>query len=255
MLTIEVFRDRFQQLTAGWTWQVQGFLDDANNVHPIDTDTKVISTVFERLAGPVVRTIAKEFDYVVELANQTTYPDFTLTQANPKPGTKPHRIALDIKTTYRSRVMKFTLGGYNSFLRNDTKNILYPYSTFQEHWVLGFIYTQRAPAAPYLLGELPKPGEIECPYENVFSFIRRKEEITGLSPGSGNTKNIGSIQLTSAEEFASASGPFSQFGLAKEASDFYWKNYGSFEGKLDARAIGTDPRFAKFARKPEGRKP
>jgi len=246
MLSIQKFTALFNQLTAAWTWEVQGFLDDAGNVHPIDTDTKVISTVFERLASPVVRTIAHQYGYDVELANQTTYPDFTLTQANPAPGTPPHRIALDIKTTYRSARMKFTLGGYNSFLRNGTKNILFPYSTYAEHWVLGFIYSQNAPAAPYLLGALPKPGQIKCPYGAVTSFIRKKEEITGLRAGSGNTKNIGSIELTDSALFATAHGPFMVFKDAKGACEHYWKNYERLVGAVTAASIHSNAEFVGF---------
>lgn len=82
----------------------------------------------------MVRKIAKEDNYIVETANQTTYPDFTLT--NPK---TEHRIAIDIKTTYASNRMVLTLGGYNSFLRNNTKNILHPYA--HDHRVEG-LYVQ-----------------------------------------------------------------------------------------------------------------
>src|SRR3989344_5607568 len=132
MLCIKVFANEFLQLTKEWSWEVEGFLDTNGYVHPIDSDTKVISTVFERLSSPVIRTIAKKHGYITELSNQTTYPDFTLSAFDKNK--LIHRIAIDIKTTYQSDSMSFTLGGYNSFLRNDTKNILYPYSTYNDHW-------------------------------------------------------------------------------------------------------------------------
>ena len=43
--------------------------------------------------------------------------------------------------------------------------------------------------------------------------------------GSGNTKNIGSIKLTSPSDFSTSMGPFCKFSNGKEACDFYWKNY------------------------------
>jgi len=223
-LTLERFSHLFREFTEGWSWEVEGFVDKNDFVYPIDTDTKVISTVFERIASPVVRSVAKRFGYTVETANQTTYPDFTLT-ASTSASAVAHRIAIDIKTTYLSQNMKLTLGGYNSFLRNGTKNILYPYSTYDEHWIIGFLYEQNSRFREYDLDELPKRGTIPCPYKNVFMFMRRKHEIIGLRAGSGNTKNIGSIRAECGRDFAERSGPFMNFQNAKEAADHYWRNY------------------------------
>jgi hypothetical protein len=72
-LKIDNFRNTFFGLTHDWSWEIQGFLDSNGFVHPIDSDTKVISTVFERMAAPALRSIAAEHGYKVELANQTTY--------------------------------------------------------------------------------------------------------------------------------------------------------------------------------------
>ena len=171
MLTIGSFRDQYFGLTNEWDWEVEGFLDKQNVVHPIDTDTKVISTVFERLCSPVLRTIAQSEGYTVELAAQTIYPDFTLTND------ENHRIAIDIKTTYVKNTMVFTLGSFNSFIRNNTGNILYDYDTYNEHWVLGFIYERRAPFPEYDLENLPTRGDIPCPYLVRTVFVRLKHEI------------------------------------------------------------------------------
>jgi DNA-directed RNA polymerase subunit RPC12/RpoP len=223
MLTIESLRAEFNTYTKGWSWEVEGILDKAGYVHPIDTDTKVISTVFERLSSPVLRSIAKKHGYTVETANQTTYPDFTMSKR--LEGEVLHRIALDVKTTYLSRTMGFTLGGYNSFLRNGTKNILHPYSTYAEHWIIGFIYKQNPAFNEYDLEQLPARGEIQCPYCDVAVFIREKAAISGLRAGSGNTKNIGSVKLSSPQAFSTTNGPFMQFVKSKEACDHYWRHY------------------------------
>src|SRR5690606_1717639 len=97
LLDLVTFKKDFDELTARWSWEVEGFLDKNQFVHPIDSDTKVISTVFERMASPVIRSITKKYQYKVETANQTTYPDFTLTHT-----ASNHRIGLDVKTTYLS---------------------------------------------------------------------------------------------------------------------------------------------------------
>lgn len=242
MTTLEAFRDEFFQLSADWTWQVRGFLDTNGYVHPIDTDTKVISTVFERLTSPIIRSIASKHDFLVETANQTTYPDFTLTKESSN-----ERYALDVKTTYHSPTMGFTLGGYASFLRNNTKNILHPYDTYNEHWILGFIYSQSMPFREYTLEEMPKPHQMQPAYDNVVIFLRRKEEITGLRAGSGNTKNIGSIKLKDPEYFKTANGPFMVFKQAKAACDHYWRHYDYYKEKIkDEIQLANHPDFLRY---------
>ena len=220
------FSSVFNALTADWFWEIEGFLDKRDFVHPIDTDTKVLSTVFERLASPVIRTIAAEAGYDVLVANQTTYPDFTLTERLPTNfNSIPDRIAIDIKTTYVRPRMVLTLGGYNSFLRSETKNILFPYSTYAKHWIIGFVYEQIGAYPVYTMLNMPRRGEIHCPYKVKAVFVREKHAITGLAPGSGNTKNIGSIIVDSPEEFAVGQGPFTRFEQGKAACDHYWRNF------------------------------
>lgn len=226
-LTIDALKQSFSTLTKGWSWEVQGFLDSNDYVHPIDSDTKVISTVFERMSAPVLRSIVNELGYTVETANQTTYPDFTLTHRETK-----HRIALDVKTTYVKQRLVLTLGGYNSFLRNNTKNILYPYDTYSDHWILGFIYRRLEPFMEYDLDSLPKKGEVHCPYKVEAVFIREKHHLCGLRAGSGNTKNIGSFTGSSPDDFVLKSGPFSTFKNGKSASDFYWRNYEKYKAEI-----------------------
>jgi Restriction endonuclease EcoRV len=221
MIEIGDFRRQFGLLTAKWNWEIEGFVDASGYIYPIDSDTKVLSTVFERLASPVIRKIAKENNYIVEIANQTTYPDFTLTSRFGQ----HHRIAVDVKSTYLSNRMGMTLGGYNSFLRNNTKNIRYPYDTYQQHWVVGFIYKQRSAFEEYDLDNMPRVGQIPCPYEMKRVFIRQKYEIAGLRAGSGNTKNIGSIIVRAVDDFETCDGPFTSFELGQEACDYYWKDY------------------------------
>ena len=158
-----------------------------------------------------------------------------------------HRIGLDIKTTYVRNSMLFTLGGYNSFLRNNTKNILYPYNTYSEHWILAFIYEQLPPFAEYDLKNFPARGEVPCPYKVKAVFIRHKHEITGLRAGSGNTKNIGSVKLNSPNDFSEVQGPFCFFENPKEACDHYWKSYESYKDVVfNKEDLLMHPEFKRF---------
>jgi len=75
---------------------------------------------------------------VYEPLAQNHYPDFTLTK-----GTDDReKIAVDVKTTYRSIhpdgrwKAKFTLGACTSFMRDEKKNIAFPYTTYQKHCIV-----------------------------------------------------------------------------------------------------------------------
>jgi Restriction endonuclease EcoRV len=244
-MDLQVFKSSFFDYTSDWNWQVEGFIDSNGFIHPIDSDTKVISSVFERLASPVIRKICENSNYHVETANQTTYPDFTLTNKITN-----HRVALDIKTTYESRRMMLTLGGYNSFIRNNTKNILYPYNSYQEHWILGFIYKQRPPFSEYTIDNMPRKGDISASYEVKHIFVRSKSSISGLRAGSGNTKNIGSIIVKQAQEFDSLNSPFMNFEKEKEACDHYWRNYEGYSKEIKTDTdLWEHPDFLKFTLK------
>lgn len=239
MYDIGSFRTEFNNLTAGFSWQIQGFIDQDNKVYPIDSDTKVLSTVFERLASPVMRSIAKNHGYVVEVANQTTYPDFTMSKYDSN-GDLLHRIAIDIKTTYIEqktnkkgfKKTKLTLGSYKSFIRNNTKNILHPYDTYDEHWVLGYVYSRGQGFEEYDMDNMPSRGDINCPYNIESVFIREKVDITGFKPGSGNTANIGSVEIDTPKGFETINGSFVQFSDKKAACDYYWCNFETLKSSI-----------------------
>ena len=134
-----------------------------------------------------------------------------------------------MKTTYRRFTSggqwraSFTLGSYTSFLRNGTKNIVFPYSDYARHYVIGFVYTRRQEVSQdvFTLGELE---DATCPYTDVEWFVQEKHRIAGERPGSGNTTNIGSIVASSVEEFAAGNGPFARPG--EDVFLDYWRNYG-----------------------------
>ena len=239
-LTFELLHRRFNEMVAsqGITWRAVGFLAPDDMVYAFGTDTKVISTVFECCAAPLIGEIAEEYGYTVEGSPQTIYPDFTLSPAT----RQDQRIAVDIKTTYRTfnqngllQKFKYTLGSYTSFLRSPgaTKNIKYPYAQYSDHWVIGFLYTrvEGVPAKVYRREQVEK---LTCPYKDVDYFIQEKYKIAGESPGSGNTTNIGSFPTNNMEDLRQGRGPFAKHG--KEVCDDYWRHYGT---KAPDREYGT----------------
>ena len=249
MLRLEEFQKSFAKKAKdyGITWESIGFYTPDEKVVPFGTDTKVISTVFESLAGPLVGEIAAEHGYVVEGSEQTIYPDFTL---SPK-DSKNSRIAINIKTTYRKRPtskFRYTLGSYASFLRDPKgkKNIRHPYPEYIEHWVVGFLYTRRCGVHAKVYYKRDEAKELLCPYEQVEFFIQEKYKIIGESPASGNTTNIGSFPTESIDALRRGEGPFAPYG--KVFCDEYWKHYGKTKGQ---RGYGNIAQFLEW-RKTQG---
>ena len=231
ILSFESFRGAFDQEVSrlNLTWETVGFLAPDRRVYPFGTDSKVISTVFESLAAPLIKQIADQYSYIVESSDQTIYPDFTL---SPELG-RPSRVAIDIKTTYRRftakgevKPFRYTLGSYTSFLRSPgaTKNIRYPYDEYSDHWTIGFLYTRRQGVTSKVYDRPEEVTDLLCPYTDVEYFVQYKYKIVGLSPASGNTTNIGSFPTNNIQDLRDGRGPFGPLG--KETCDSYWRHYG-----------------------------
>lgn len=202
---------------------VCGIIDRRGRVYPLGSDTKVISTIFENIVRQAVRSYAiREGLEVLEPNKQNFYPDFTLATDH----NDPRKIAIDVKTTYKNApngAFGYTLGSYTSFLRNGTKNILFPYDEYAEHWIIGFVY-RRVEIDPVATNRVYTPAirdAIPIPFTDVEVFMQEKWRISGDRAGSGNTTNIGSISGTLAD-FQQGNGAF------ESESEFlaYWRGYG-----------------------------
>lgn len=224
-------------------WRVRGLIDYNDNIYSLGSDTKIIGRVFELIVAPVLEIIAEENGLTLkESDQQTVYPDFTLMADEDD----KQKIAIDVKSTYRRGYYKqdstkydykagdpkpfgFTLGSFASFLRNNTKNILYPYDSYSRHYVIGFVYSRIEEAQKGNIKKIANRHQITAPYNEVSYFIQEKWKIAGLKPGSGNTENIGSFQSNNIKDFQNGLGPFSDHG--KEVFEDYWRNYGKYRSK------------------------
>jgi len=216
--------DEFKKTLAtdSGDWVVKGFIDVYKNIYTISIDTKVVSKIVELMLFPVISRFAVEYNYKMVLSEfQNHYPDISLISPD---NTK---MALDLKSTYRTddtRVNGFTLGAFTGYFRNrkSTKNATFPYEEYAGHFVMGLIYSRNEQIADerkiYRLDDLQN---IVSVVKNFTFLLQEKWRIASDQPGSGNTKNIGSVR--DINSLINGKGPFSELG--EKVFDDYWMNY------------------------------
>jgi hypothetical protein len=117
-----------------------------------------------------------------------------------------------------------TLGAFTGYFRDrkSKKNITFHYDEYFGHFVLGIIYSRTDGTFDerkiYKLNDLQN---ITSVIRDFAFFVQEKYRIALDRPGSGNTKNIGSI--TKIDELIQGKGPFAQLG--EDVFDDYWMYY------------------------------
>jgi hypothetical protein len=216
--------DEFQKALATNTgdWVIKGFIDVYRNVYTISIDTKVISKIIELMIFPLIARFGELNEYKIVLCEyQNHYPDITFISKNNK------KIALDLKSTYRigdNQVNGFTLGAFTGYFRNrgSTKNITFAYNEYEAHVVLGIIYSRTKEIIDeQKIHSIEEIDDIVSVVKDFTFLVQEKWKIAGYNPGSGNTKNIGSIKKI--VDLVKGNGPFVPYG--KKIFDDYWMNY------------------------------
>ncbi len=208
--------------TPSGDWIIKGFIDIARNIYTISVDTKVISKIMELLLFPELARFAEKCGLKMVLSEQQNfYPDISFVDDD------GHRFALDLKSTYRidgNRVNGMTLGAFTGYFRdrNSTKNITFPYGSYSGHFVLGVIYSKTDEfideRRKYTLDELEQVTSVIKDFQ---FFAQEKYRIASDRPGSGNTKNIGSVPEI--DRLVNGTGPF--YELGEDIFDDYWMYY------------------------------
>lgn len=208
--------------TEDGDWVVKGFIDIAKNIYTISVDTKVVSKIMELLLFPKICQFAEESNYKMVLCKeQNFYPDITFVDND------NNKFAVDVKSTYRKNereVNGMTLGAFTGYFRDrkSKKNITFPYDDYVGHFVLGIIYSRTDRHLDerkiYQLDDLQN---ITSVVKDFVFFVQEKYKIAIDRPGSGNTKNIGS--LLKIDELINGKGPFAKLG--EEIFDDYWMFY------------------------------
>lgn len=226
--------------TDDGSWTVKGFIDVYQRVYTISLDTKVLSKVLELLLWPVLQRFADEHDYeIVPAPAQNQYPDLSLI-AKRDPSAC---IALDIKTTYRTRVDRegrqrvngMTLGTFGGYFRTRDRPVssTFAYNRYSQHYILGIVYTRNPSIGEGQVYTVTDLEQIPSVASDFQIFLHEKFRLASDRPGSGNTKNIGSSTVL--ETLLTGAGVFAKLGL--DVFDDYWMNYRT---RAMARAEGFD---------------
>ncbi|MCL1807686.1 MAG: EcoRV family type II restriction endonuclease [Oscillospiraceae bacterium] len=218
-------------ITQDGEWTIKGFIDIFKNIYTISTDTKVLSKILELHLFPHFLGFADRIGYRIELSSfQNWYPDLTFI----KKKDEAIKFAVDLKTTYLlddypGFCNGFTLGSHGEYFinRDSTKNIQYPYNQYGGHFCLGIIYSRSKLPKDFEIQSYPmeKLTDIPSVINNFIFFAAEKWKIASDKRGSGNTANIGSIQLIN--DILVGNGTFAKAG--EELFDDYWANYGKIQ--------------------------
>lgn len=207
--------------TEDGNWVVKGFVDIHKNIYTISADTKVISKIIELYIFPKIIEFASANELSIELTKeQNFYPDITFKD------NEGNIFAVDLKSSYRkstTHINGLTLGAFTGYFRerDSLKNVTHPYGVYKAHIVLGVIYDMVPEIDECKAFTLDQLNEIVSVIKNFQFFVREKWEIAIDRPGSGNTKNIGSVHKI--DDLLNGRGPFAELG--EDVFNDYWMYY------------------------------
>jgi len=204
-------------------WKVKGFIDIAKNIYTISTDTKVVSKVMELLIFPEMVRFSKANNLKLILTEkQNFYPDITFQDESGK------YYAVDLKTTFRQknkkRVNTMTLGTFQGYFRDREHGgnfIKFPYGSYSGHFVLGVIYSRVEGIDERQTHKVSDLEAINSVIKDFLFFVQPKYKIAKDKPGSGNTKNIGAVNII--DDLVDGNGVFAELG--EDVFDDYWMYY------------------------------
>lgn len=192
-------------------WDYTAIKRQTGETIPIPKTSNCVSAIFEQEAICSLQEAIKKTDIHIEFIppeHTRQYPDATL-RFNSK------LLAIDIKTTRitsSSSISGMTLGSYGRYFSNptkDTSHTRFPYSDYDEHWVVCFAYNWKEEDR-ITSSEMVKDVEI---------LIGKKWEFATNTTGSGTTTAIGSqTKLAKLRNRV----PYFE---SKEEFETYWKEY------------------------------
>jgi len=200
-----------EQLFSDFRWKIKGMVDEDGNIYPIPPIPQVITGIFQEITKHKVKKFMRE-KYKCEIVQggPREYPEITLIRGE----FGNRKIAIDLKTTRRiseNRISGFTVGSFAGYFLHPEKKMpgcKFPYGEFDEHWIIGFIYTWNPEA-----NSLRMVSDVEV-------IVQPKWKIASKSTGTGTTFAIGSIK--NIDKLRNGEGKFRN----EEEFEKYWRKQG-----------------------------
>ena len=200
-----------ERLFSDFRWKIKGMIDEDGIIYPIPPIPQVITGIFQEITKHKVKKFMKDkYGCKIVQGGPREYPEMTLMGG--KFGNR--KIAIDIKTTRRiskNRISGFTVGSFAGYFLHPEKQMpgcKFPYGEFDEHWIVGFIYTWNPG-----VDSLHMVSDVEV-------IVQQKWKIASKSTGTGTTFAIGSIKEI--DKLRKGEGVFK----SKEEFENYWRKRG-----------------------------
>jgi hypothetical protein len=205
-----------ERLFSDFGWKIKGMIDEDGNIYPIPPIPQVITGIFQEMTKHRIKKFMREkYSCKIVQGGPREYPEITLTGG--KFGNR--KIAIDIKTTRRvseNRISGFTIGSFAGYFMHPKEKMpgcKFPYGEFDEHWIIGFIYTWNPDA-----DSLHMVSDVE-------TIVQPKWKIASKSTGTGTTFAIGSIKDIG--NLRRGKGIFKN----KDEFENYWRKRGKRRGR------------------------
>jgi len=200
-----------EELFSDFSWKMKGMIDEDGNIYPIPPIPQVITGIFQEITKHKVNKLLKEkYGCEIVQGGPREYPE--ITAMGGKLGNR--KIAIDMKTTRRiskNRISGFTIGSFAGYFLHPDKKMpgcKFPYGEFDEHWIIGFIYTWNPDA-----DSLHMVSDVEV-------IVQPKWKIASKSTGTGTTFAIGSVK--DIDRLRNGEGEFK----SPEEFENYWRRQG-----------------------------
>jgi hypothetical protein len=200
-----------EQLFSNFSWKIKGMIDEDGNIYPIPPIPQVITGIFQEITKHKVKKLLKEkYGCEIVQGGPREYPE--ITAIGGKLGNR--KIAIDMKTTRRiskNRISGFTIGSFAGYFLHPDKKMpgcKFPYGEFDEHWIIGFIYTWN-----------PDTDSLHM-VSDVEVIVQPKWKIASKSTGTGTTFAIGSVK--DIDRLRNGEGAFK----SPEEFENYWRKQG-----------------------------
>lgn len=214
----EDLQERIREEFEGFTWDYDEISRKNGETMPIPRNHRMVSGLVESHALEKLHDLVDGLEIdLLEADHSQQYPDATFTG----PQLAAERIALDVKTKQRKpnnpselKSGGVSIGSYDGYFRQPftkTSKTKFAYESYDEHWVLAFLYT-------FTPTKAERYDDVDM-VQNIDVVLGEKWKLASRGTASGNTSYMGSV--TDVRQLKNHDGVFE----SREEFCDYWRHY------------------------------